>query len=203
MNKGKKLGLMAILVVALGIALYLGGLWQGRSQVKAEKEQCLQQLKDRDARIVVAENKVHFLKARTALFQTALDLDQRNFGLANAHLREADDPLARLNAAGLGIHKATLDVLRQEIARTNIQVAIDLEAQRNQILNFERRLDSLIPKPAVPPVMPQLTTTPSLPPPAPNPANNNPAAPAAMPPLATTPSLPPAAPNPAGNPAAK
>jgi len=166
MNKGKKLGIIAMVVVVLGAALYLGGLWQGRSQVNAQKENCLRQLKDSDARRVAAENRVHFLKARTALYQTALDLDQRNFGLANAHLREADDPLARLNAAGLGIDKATLDVLRREIAGTSIQVAIDLETQRNLILNFERRLDSLIPRPAV---MPPVTTPTPLPPTAPQP----------------------------------
>jgi hypothetical protein len=172
MNKGKKLGVIAMVVVVLGAALYLGGLWQGRSQVNAQKEKCLQQLKDSDARRMAAENRVHFFKARTALFQTALDLDQRNFGLANAHLREADDPLARLNAGDLGIDKAPLDVLRREIAGTNIQVAIDLEAQRNLILNFERRLDSLIPRPAAPTAIPPVATTP---PPAPAPTAPNPA----------------------------
>jgi len=171
MNKAKSVGVVVIVAVALAIALYLGGLWHGRSQATAQKEQCLQQLKDRDTRLVAAENQVHFFKARTALFQTALDLDQRNFGLANAHLREADDPLKRLNAGSLGINKPLLDALRQEVAITNIQVAIDLEVQRNQILNFEKRLDSLIPRPSVPSIMPQMTTTPPLPSTAPKPAD--------------------------------
>ncbi|SEM00713.1 hypothetical protein SAMN04489760_102120 [Syntrophus gentianae] len=170
MNKGKKFGILAAVVVVLCGALYLGGLWQGRSQVNAEKEKCRQQLKDSDARRIAAENQVHFFKARTALFQTALDLDQRNFGLANAHLREADDPLARLNAAGMGMDKAQLDALRREIANTNIQVAIDLEVQRNLILNFERRLDSLIPRPTSPAVLPPAAVPPPPPPAAPQPA---------------------------------
>lgn len=170
MSKGKKLGIVAMVVVVLGAALYLGGLWQGRSQMTTEKEKCLRQLKDSETRRVDAENRVHFYKARTALFQTALDLDQRNFGLANSHLREADDPMARLNAAGLGIDKGVLDALRREIADTNIQVAVDLEVQRNLILNFERRLDSLIPRPAVPTVPPPPATTAPLPPTAPKPA---------------------------------
>jgi len=178
MNKAKSVGVVVIVAVALAIALYLGGLWHGRSQATAQKEQCLQQLKDRDTRLVAAENQVHFFKARTALFQTALDLDQRNFGLANAHLREADDPLKRLNAGSLGINKPLLDALRQEVAITNIQVAIDLEVPRNQILNFEKRLDSLIPRPSVPSIMPQITTTPPLPSTATAPKPATPATPA-------------------------
>ncbi|OPY13469.1 MAG: hypothetical protein A4E70_00776 [Syntrophus sp. PtaU1.Bin005] len=154
MNRGKKLGIIAAVVVVLCAALYLGGMWHGRSQVNAQKEKCLQQLKESEARRIAAENSTHLLKARTALFQTLFDLDQRNFGLANGHLREADAPLSKLNAASLGIDKAHLDELRREIAGTNIQVAIDLEVQRNLILNFERRLDNLIPKPAAPFVMP-------------------------------------------------
>jgi len=188
MNKGKKLGVIALIIVALGIALYLTGSWRGRSQAAAEKEQCAQQLKDREARLAAAENQVFFYKARIALFQTTLELDQRNFGLANAHLREADDPLARMNASRLGIDKATLDALRQEIAGANIHVAIDLEAQRNQILNFERRLDSLIPRPAVPSVMPQLTTPAPLPSPTPQQAS-----PAPLPSPAPQPAAPAAA----------
>ncbi|MDY0186374.1 MAG: hypothetical protein RBR16_00470 [Syntrophus sp. (in: bacteria)] len=153
MNRGKKLGIIAAVVVVLCAALYLGGLWHGRSQVNAQKEKCLQQLKDSENRRIAAENSAHLLKARTALFQTLFDLDQRNFGLANSHLREADVPLSKLNAASLGIDKAQLDELRSEIAGTNIEVAIDLEVQRNRIYQIERRLDNLIPKPAAPAVM--------------------------------------------------
>jgi hypothetical protein len=170
MNKGKAMGLIVIFVVALGTALYLGGLWQGRKQEAAQKEQCRQQLKDCDSRLAVAENQVRLLKARTALYQTAIDLDQRNFGLANAHLRETDDPLARLDASSLGINKASLDELRKEIAATDIQVAIDLAVQRAKIIQFGYRLDSLISKPTVPPVMPQLTIPTPLPATAPKPA---------------------------------
>jgi hypothetical protein len=170
MSKGKKLGLIAAIAVVLGVALYLGGLWQGRSQVNAQKEKCLQQLKESDARRVAAENRFYFLKARTALFQTAIDLDQRNFGLANTHLRETDEPLARLDAASQGIDKSTLDTLRREIAGTNIQVAIDLEVQRNRILYFERRLDALIPQPTAPAITPAPATAPPPVPIAPNPA---------------------------------
>lgn len=169
MNKKKAIALIVIIFVVPG-ALYLGGFLHGRSRVTAQRDQCWQQLKDRDARLAAAENQVHFYRVRLALYQTAHDLDQRNFGLANAHLREADDPLAKLNAAALGIDKPALDALRQEIANTNIQVAIDLETQRNQILNFEKRLDSLIPKPAVPPSTPTAPTVPSTPLTAPKPA---------------------------------
>jgi len=170
MNKAKATGLIVIFVIALSVALYMGGLWQGRKQETAQKELCQQQLKDCDARLTVAENQVRILKARTALYQTAIDLDQRNFGLANAHLRETDDPLAKLDAAGLGINKSSLDVLRKEIADTDIQVAIDLAVQRAKIIQFGYRLDSLISKPAVPPVMPQLTTPSPLPAAPPKPA---------------------------------
>ncbi|OPY03064.1 MAG: hypothetical protein A4E66_02691 [Syntrophus sp. PtaB.Bin001] len=163
MNKGKATGLIVILVVILGIVLYIGGSWQGRKQEAAEKERCRQQLRSCDTRLTVAENQVRLLKARTALYQTAIDLDQRNFGLANAHLREADEPLAKLDAASLGINKSLLDALSKEIADTDIQVAIDLSVQRAKIIQFGYRLDSLISKPAVPPVMPQLTAPSSLP----------------------------------------
>ena len=167
--KAKSIGVLLIVIVVLSVVLYMVGSWQGKKEATAQKEHCLQQLKERDSRLVTVENQVNFFKARTALFQTALDLDQRNFGLANAHLREADDPLARLNDASLGISKAVLDALRQEIARTNIQVAIDLEAQRNQILNFERRLDSLLPRPSGPTFLPTSPTVPAIPAPSPVP----------------------------------
>lgn len=165
MNKQKAIALIVIVFVVLS-GLYLGGFLHGRSRVKTQRDQCLQQLKDFEARLAGAENQAHFFKARIALYQTAFDLDQRNFGLANAHLREADEPLAKLNPEALRIDRPTLDALRQEIAKTNIQVAIDLEVQRNQILNFERRLDSLIPR-SGPSLLP---TAPSVPPMTPSPA---------------------------------
>jgi hypothetical protein len=136
---------VAILLIflAYGIARY-----QARGELAAERAACSQQLQNVGQRMGAAEATNRLLQARIALYRSLVDLDQRNFGLANTRVREAAAALAALDPAALGIDTARLDTVRQEVAATNIDVALNLEEQRNRLLGIAAQLDQLLPTPA-------------------------------------------------------
>lgn len=137
---------IVVILVLIGAGLYWFGLTQGRSQLEAERQNFNSQIQQMNARMVQAEYGGRLTQARFLLCRTSYDLDQRNFGLANSDLKAAGAALAAINPALLGVDPAGFEVLRKDIAATDINVAVDLEAQRNLILNYSTRLEDLLPK---------------------------------------------------------
>lgn len=140
------IGVVSALILAA--ILYGVGLRQGRAQLDAQKAsydsqvQTLQsQVATARAELASARNATRLIEARTGFYRTALDLERRNFGIANTRLRESAATLALVKDAGLDA--ARLSALQKQVAATSINVATDLEAQRRQVLEFAAELEAL------------------------------------------------------------
>lgn len=103
---------------------------------EARHEECEQSLAAADARIVL-------LRARTEVYRALIDLDQRNFGLANERLKAATAALQALDPAALGLDPASVTILREQLEATPVVVASDLEVQRLALLELSARLGAL------------------------------------------------------------
>ena len=140
----------AAAVVVLLLIVYLWGQWQSRERLGAQETDYQQRigvvekrLATTQAELVAATNRNRLLMARTDLYRAAADLDQRNFGTANTRLQEAAAALARVDPASGNIDAKSLEALRSSIAQTNINVATDLQQQRNRVLDLAAQLDAL------------------------------------------------------------
>lgn len=138
------------LAIVIGAGLYFGGLNQGRGDLAAQKTQYEQQIKagktaldQRQAELAGVRNHNHMMQARIDLYRTAIDLDERNFGIANQRLREVTDALDQIKTADGGIDTAKVAALAKSIASSNINVATNLQQQRARILDFAARLDAI------------------------------------------------------------
>lgn len=168
-----------VILIALGIALYWVGLRQGRSQLEAERKNFSTQLEQTNSKLVSSEYNARLNQARFLLSRAALDLDQRNFGLAGNRLKEASSVLGNINPSAAGIDPVKFDSLRKEIAATDISVALNIEEQRGRILALSEQLEVLLPRPPPPAVSPAAKPT-QAPAPAAPPAGQT-AAPAPQP----------------------
>lgn len=144
----------AAVIVALIAAVYFWGRVQTGKQLDAQKtsyEQRLgtmqEQLKQLRSELAASSNRNQLLLARTDLYRSAAELDQRNFGIANTRLQEAAAALGKVDGAVSGLEAAALGTLRAAIAQTDINVATDLQQQRNDILDFAERLDAMVTAP--------------------------------------------------------
>jgi len=137
---------VVVILIFVGIALYWVGLSQGRSQLEAERKTFNSQLEQMNSKLVSAEYNSRLNQARFLLCRTVLDLDQRNFGLANTRLNEASAALGNINAAMIGVDQGRFDALRKEIAATEINVALNLEEQRGRVFSFSEQLEALLPR---------------------------------------------------------
>lgn len=138
-------------VVVLLLVVYLWGQSQTRERLSAQESDYQQRivavekrLQTTQQQLVVATNRNRLLMARTDLYRAAADLDQRNFGTANTRLQEAAAALAKVDPSSSDIDANQLDALRASIAQTNINVATDLQQQRNRVLDLAAQLDALV-----------------------------------------------------------
>lgn len=145
------IGLAVALLI--GVALYFAGRWQERSRAEAIHEELTTRtvaaVAQRDralAELAVAETQIKLLRARSLLFETALDLERRNFGTANTRLAAAAEQLAAVSAGSTGAGREGVEKLRGAIASTDLRVAADLAGQRARVLGFAEELDRLIPR---------------------------------------------------------
>lgn len=145
-RKGWAIAAGIALLTALG--LYLGGRWQERSRAAEAQEALAGRIAtltgERDraaAALASARVQIALLRARSLLFETALDLERRNFGTANSRLDAAAEQLAAAQRIG---GTGELDPLQSQIANTDLRVAADLAEQRARVLGFATRLDQLI-----------------------------------------------------------
>ena len=149
-------GGIAIAVAAallLGAVLYFAGSWQARGEagsVRLEFERQLSdaqtQLQQAQERLAAAEDRNHLLLALGTLYQAVIDLDQRNFGVANTHLREAGTALRSVSATTGVVDTERLGTLQRAIEGTDLNVAINLQAHRARVLEFAAQLQALVPR---------------------------------------------------------
>ncbi|MDQ3289137.1 MAG: hypothetical protein M3Q42_12960 [Pseudomonadota bacterium] len=144
--------IIGAVVVALLIILgvYLWGNAQTRSQLEAQRtdyeqriSQMESQLQGTQGELASARNRNQLLMARTDLYRAAAALDLRNFGIANTHLRQAEQALGRIDASSANLDAGKLKQLRSSIDSLNINVATNLQDQRNQVLDLAAQLDTI------------------------------------------------------------
>lgn len=136
--------------VLIAAALYYVGMTQGRKELatqKAHYEQQIQQgnqaLETDRAELASVRNRNHLMRARVALYRTAIDLDQRNFGVASGRLHEAAEALGQIGKSGDSIDLAKVSALKEAIESSDFTVAADLESQRSRVLEFAAELDGI------------------------------------------------------------
>ena len=146
--------IVAIVAVVLLLALYLGGRWQERSRAARVHEGLRSEIAaiitERDrmrGELAAARDENALLRARALLFETALDLERRNFGTANSRLDQVSEHLASLDGQ---VDPPRIDSLRAQISRMDLRVASDLAGQRAAVLGLAARLDTLIAAAAAP-----------------------------------------------------
>lgn len=160
-SSGKTILTVIIIVACMIFAAFGIGFWQGRLQLiveHARHEQAITKLNatitQAQSDLIIAQNRGELMQARAALYRSAIDLDKRNFGTANLDLKEAAQSLGKINNSSSELKSSEIAQLRDAISKTNINVAVNLEVQRAQVLDFATKLNELIPEAAVetPPV---------------------------------------------------
>lgn len=134
-------------LIAVALVLYFIGLSQGQrrvAEVEQQLQQVQQQLDQTRAQRARVEGRSRMVEALALLYRTALDLDDRNFGTANERLQAATGALS--GVASTDVDTEALEQLREEIAATNVNVAVNLKAQRARVVTFAERLKALIPE---------------------------------------------------------
>lgn len=143
------LGALLVLVVVAAL-----GWWLGRAGPLARVAELEGGLAQMQARAEAAERdhghalaKSALLQVQVSLMQAAIELDQRNFGIANGHVAAARQALATLDAAALGVDANQLDELEAALDDTDLAVATDFGAQRQVLVDLVARVQALAPRP--------------------------------------------------------
>jgi hypothetical protein len=143
-GRAKKIGILALLAIVLAAALYALGYMQAKkryetplNQARGDLESARQQLTDLGARH-------QMLLARTALYTAAIDLDQRNFGMAGDHVRVARQALQNVSGEAAIAGNPQLQAIREQLSGIDVNVALDVAGQRQQLLALATRLDALM-----------------------------------------------------------
>lgn len=125
--------------------LYFVGLQAGKAQLASQKAGFDVERNGLQSKVTTAEtardaalNRAAMMEARAALYRTAIDLEARNFGTANAHLKEAASALGSVQNPGV-------EPLRDQIGATDLNVAVNLGDQRASVLGFAEQLNKLMP----------------------------------------------------------
>jgi|SoiMethySBSTD1v2_1073268.scaffolds.fasta_scaffold23567_3 uncharacterized protein HemX len=129
---------LAVMLAGVGIA-YGYGRFQTSSKIEAAEQKATQAEQARDA----AEARALRLEARRRLHLALIQLEQRNFGIAEQHLTAAAALLGR------GKPEGELEQLRANLAGAQLKASDDIAAQRAKIGAWVARFDELSP-PAAP-----------------------------------------------------
>ena len=146
-NKIKTYLIGALVILVLGVILYFVGLMAGKAQLAAqeakfgvERNGLQSQLKTAESARDAALDRSAMMETRAALYRTVTDLDARNFGTANQHLKEAATALA-------SVKNSDTAALQQEISTTDLNVAVNLGDQIQKVLGFAEQLNKKMPAP--------------------------------------------------------
>lgn len=148
-SRSKTLLIGIVIAILIAIGLFWAGFVRGRAQVSNLNSQ-ISSLQDQasqaKAQLLISQNHTYLLQARAALYHTAIDLDERNFGTANNRLIKAADALGKVTQDSNNMDVNGITELRSSITALKINVAVNLEDQRKQVLDFAARLDDLMGK---------------------------------------------------------
>lgn len=139
-SRGKTILIGIVIAIVIAIGLFATGYIKGRAPVSTLQSQLAQ----RDAQLLISQNRSYLMEARAALYHTAIDLDQRNFGTANSRLQEAAGALENVKQDSSTIDMEKITQLRSDITAMNINVAVDLENQRKHVLDLASQLNALM-----------------------------------------------------------
>ena len=139
----------AAVLLIVGFGLYWAGLSHGRGEMAQQKTNDEAQLKVAHAQTDAAQAQSaalqaqnQLMRARGLLYQGAIALDRRNFGIANDDVEKAGQALVAAKPADPGV-EAKLGVVRSAVAGAKITVAQNLDDQRSHLLDLATQLDGL------------------------------------------------------------
>ncbi|MGF1672927.1 MAG: hypothetical protein ACFCUV_04480 [Rivularia sp. (in: cyanobacteria)] len=143
----KKILIGVVVATIAGAGLYGAGWFQAHSQFSAndQKIQLESELEQTKEQLTTARNRAYLMKARGDLYDTTVNLDLRNFGVANSRLKEAETALSKVSDVNGSLNITKIKELQQAISKKNINVAVNLEQQRNTVLSYINVLNQLIP----------------------------------------------------------
>jgi hypothetical protein len=133
---------LAVVAASVGIA-YGAGRMQTAGAIDSAEERASQSLKAASAAQIRLREVEARLEARRRLHMALIQLEERNFGIAEQHLTAATAQLAKSKPSG------ELEQLRASMADTRLKASDDVAAQRAKIAGWVARFDALVP-PAAP-----------------------------------------------------
>ncbi|TVR62857.1 MAG: hypothetical protein EA422_10640 [Gemmatimonadales bacterium] len=132
----------------VGVLILLGvGIAIGRGPVPELRETAREaELAEAAAadRAESLESRLHGEQALTLLYRALLDVDARNFGIANERVRSSTTRLEQVDPVLLGMDPEDLESIRAELATFDIRVAEDLAAQRARLTAVAERLNQIL-----------------------------------------------------------
>lgn len=147
----RKLPIVPIIIIVAAIVLFAIGWWRGGAAPKAQVEQLTSELSaSRDSATTAQRERdearagMILREAQVALLQANMELDRRNFGIANGHIERAGERLGTIDAAALSLDETRLDALREELGRTNLNLATDLAEQRAQLNRLADEINDIV-----------------------------------------------------------
>ncbi|BAY84919.1 hypothetical protein NIES267_44170 [Calothrix parasitica NIES-267] len=144
-SKFKKILIGIVIATIAGAALYGAGWFQARSQFSSDDEPLKRELQQTKEQLITERNRTYLMEARGDLYDTAVNLDERNFGMANTRLQEAAAALGKVEDTDDNLNISKIQELQKAVAKKNINVAVNLEQQRNTVLSYINVLNKLIP----------------------------------------------------------
>jgi multidrug efflux pump subunit AcrA (membrane-fusion protein) len=160
-GRGKRVLTIFLTVLGACLLLFFGGFFVGRSgltaaraelektkadsakqvsQAKAESQQIQAQLQSEQAR---TEAFTQVAAARNWLYRSAVQLDRRNFGMAQTDLKQASDLLGSAKMEAAGFSAVQSQAVRTTLQGINLTVSEDTGAARGQILQAAEQLDAM------------------------------------------------------------
>ncbi len=150
----KAFGILLLVALIGAAGAYFYGLSQGRAALGAQKSDYETQLQSASAEtqkakdeLVAANNRARLLDAQNSLYRAAVALDRRNFGIANTSLQNAARSLGEVKESP-NIPFARVQSLAATLQKTNINVAVNLQTQRERLLGFAEQMQEIVPSAA-------------------------------------------------------
>ncbi|NUL82909.1 MAG: hypothetical protein HUU60_09335 [Armatimonadetes bacterium] len=135
----------------LALALFGTGFYLGQSGQAKRTDDVKQQLSIARQAHQVAGTEVKqllavndLLRARGLTYRASLELDRRNFGLANDYLRRAAQAADRADADAARADRAKLSEAKEKLAKTSVEPSADLETQRKAVIDIAILLDEIL-----------------------------------------------------------
>ena len=93
------------------------------------------------SKLASAESRNLLYGVRGWLYQAAVELDRRNFGVAQDYLNRAALALEQNDLSASGVDANAVEELRQNLREMPLMVANDIGDQRNSIIATAEQLD--------------------------------------------------------------